>query len=92
MAHKPVSVCIHEFFFFSGFLNSWSKNSRYLLTSSRDWNIIIWDIASESDPPERFATIRFDAPVLSASFHPRNMYAAILSACHVFHLHIAIGK
>lgn len=50
----------------------WSKNSRWVLTSSKDWNIIIWDLASLCDPMQRHSTIRFDAPVLSASFHPRN--------------------
>ncbi|PCH41574.1 COMPASS complex protein [Wolfiporia cocos MD-104 SS10] len=50
----------------------WSRNSRYVLTSSKDWNVIVWDLASDSDPTRRQATIRFDAPVISASFHPRN--------------------
>ncbi|KAL4075626.1 WD40 repeat-like protein [Scleroderma citrinum] len=50
----------------------WSRNSRFVLTASKDWNIIIWDLASPSDPPRRHATIRFDAPVVTASFHPRN--------------------
>jgi COMPASS component SWD1 len=53
-------------------LHSWSRNSRYLLTSSKDWNVLIWDLASDCDPPQRYASIRFDAPVVSASFHPRN--------------------
>lgn len=52
----------------------WSRNSRYVLTASKDWNIIIWDLASPSDPPHRHATIRFDAPVMTASFHPRNSH------------------
>lgn len=50
----------------------WSRNSRYVLTASKDWNIIIWDLASPCDPPQRHTTIRFDAPVIAASFHPRN--------------------
>ncbi|KAG1902847.1 WD40-repeat-containing domain protein [Suillus fuscotomentosus] len=50
----------------------WSRNSRYVLTSSKDWNVIIWDLASPVDPPQRYNTIRFDAPVVSAYFHPRN--------------------
>ncbi|OSD04175.1 WD40 repeat-like protein [Trametes coccinea BRFM310] len=50
----------------------WSQNSRYVLTSSKDWNVIIWDLASDTDPPRRRATIRFDVPVASASFHPKN--------------------
>ncbi|ETW84254.1 hypothetical protein HETIRDRAFT_21704, partial [Heterobasidion irregulare TC 32-1] len=50
----------------------WSRNSRFVLTSSFDWNVIIWDLAADMDPPQRHATIRFDAPVSSAHFHPRN--------------------
>ncbi|PFH50346.1 hypothetical protein AMATHDRAFT_4081 [Amanita thiersii Skay4041] len=50
----------------------WSRNSRYLLTASKDWNAIVWDLASDCDPIQRHTTIRFDAPVVSASFHPRN--------------------
>ncbi|EMD40979.1 hypothetical protein CERSUDRAFT_121584 [Gelatoporia subvermispora B] len=50
----------------------WSRNSRYVLTSSKDWNICIWDMASDLDPPLPHSTIRFDSPVASASFHPRN--------------------
>ena len=42
------------------------------MTSSKDWNVVIWDLASETDPPRRVVTIRFDAPIASASFHPRN--------------------
>ncbi|KAF5361589.1 hypothetical protein D9757_011556 [Collybiopsis confluens] len=50
----------------------WSRHSRYVLTSSKDWNVIVWDLSSVCDPPQRHATIRFDSPVSSASFHPRN--------------------
>ncbi|KAH9853954.1 COMPASS complex protein [Lenzites betulinus] len=50
----------------------WSQNSRYVLTSSKDWNVIVWDLASDMDPPRRRATIRFDVPVVTASFHPRH--------------------
>ncbi|KAH9466856.1 hypothetical protein MJO29_000697 [Puccinia striiformis f. sp. tritici] len=46
----------------------WSRNSRYLLSASRDWNVIIWDLKSG----DRKQTIRFDAPVTSAQFHPIN--------------------
>ncbi|KAI5124879.1 hypothetical protein M0805_007309 [Coniferiporia weirii] len=56
----------------------WSRNSRFVLTTSKDWNIIIWDLTSDTDPPRRFSTIRFDAPVLSASFHPRNMQIVLV--------------
>ncbi|SGY21330.1 BQ5605_C016g08223 [Microbotryum silenes-dioicae] len=53
----------------------WSRNSRYLLTASRDWNVILWDLAASSAEQIQGArkyTIRFDAPVTSADLHPRN--------------------
>ncbi|KAG6896866.1 hypothetical protein C0992_005557 [Termitomyces sp. T32_za158] len=60
----------------------WSFNSRWILTSSKDWNVIKWDLASQCDPIQRMVTIRFDGPVLSASFHPRNsnIVLALLSS------------
>lgn len=54
---------------------SWSRNSRFVLTTSKDWNVVLWDLASDTDPPKRRTTVRFDAPVSSASFHPRNRYS-----------------
>ncbi|OCF41248.1 compass component swd1 [Kwoniella heveanensis CBS 569] len=56
---------------------SWSRNNRYLLTSSHDATAIIWDLSVLSHPSiagasARAHTIRFDAPVASAVFHPRN--------------------
>lgn len=60
---------------YSWLFQSWSRNSRFVLTSSKDWNVIVWDLASDIDPPQRKTTIRFDAPVSSASFHPRNRLA-----------------
>ncbi|MBW0462736.1 hypothetical protein O181_002451 [Austropuccinia psidii MF-1] len=53
----------------------WSRNSRYLLSSSRDWNVIIWDLQSG----ERRDTIRFDAPVTSAHFHPLNSKVVVVT-------------
>ncbi|GAA5850393.1 hypothetical protein JCM8547_001861 [Rhodosporidiobolus lusitaniae] len=53
----------------------WSPNSRYLLTASRDWNVIIWDLsaaAADTVEGERKHTVRFDTPVTSADLHPRN--------------------
>lgn len=63
---------------FDGSVYSWSRNSQFVLTSSKDWNVIVWDLASECDPPQRFNTVRFDAPVVSASFHPRNKYVSLV--------------
>ena len=55
------------------------------MTSSKDWNVVIWDLASETDPPRRVVTIRFDAPIASASFHPRNRYVEYNNYTHVTH-------
>jgi len=53
-----------------------------VLTSSKDWNAIIWDLASDTDPPKRVTTIRFDVPIVTAYFHPRNsqIVLALLSS------------
>ncbi|BGP16354.1 hypothetical protein JCM10213_004895 [Rhodosporidiobolus nylandii] len=53
----------------------WSSNSRYLLSASRDWNAIIWDLdasAADTVEGERRWTVRFDAPITSADLHPKN--------------------
>nr|GAT47739.1 predicted protein [Mycena chlorophos] len=50
----------------------WSRHSRFVLTTSKDWNVVVWDLADTCIPAQRYCTIRFDAPVVSASFHPRN--------------------
>jgi WD40 repeat protein len=54
-------VCLNDTF-------SWSRNSRYVMTSSRDWNCVLWDL----ETGERVKTIRFDCPASGASLHPRN--------------------
>ncbi|KAF7331669.1 WD-REPEATS-REGION domain-containing protein [Mycena kentingensis (nom. inval.)] len=50
----------------------WSRHSRFVLTTSKDWNVVVWDLANTCIPAQRHSTIRFDAPVMSALFHPRN--------------------
>ncbi|KAF7330766.1 COMPASS complex protein [Mycena venus] len=63
----------------------WSRHSRYVLTASKDWNVVVWDLASSCVPAQRCTTLRFDAPVVSASFHPRNRYRglAVVPDCSV---------
>lgn len=53
----------------------WSKKSKYLLSASRDWNVIVWDLLSG----ERRETVRFDAPVTSAQFHPKNSKVIVVT-------------
>ncbi|TQS37708.1 hypothetical protein Golomagni_01809 [Golovinomyces magnicellulatus] len=47
---------------------SWSRNGRYLLTSSQDWKCNIWDLQDLSI----ISSVRFEAPVYIADFHPQN--------------------
>ncbi|KZT39653.1 WD40 repeat-like protein [Sistotremastrum suecicum HHB10207 ss-3] len=64
----------------------WSRNSRFVLTSSRDWTMIVWDLASPIDPPQRHQTVYFDGVVLSGEFHPHNsrIMLAIMMTGEVF--------
>ncbi|KAF8305481.1 COMPASS complex protein [Clavulina sp. PMI_390] len=61
---------------------SWSRNSRYVLTSSRDWNCVLWDL----EEADRVHTIRFDCPVTGAHMNPRNsrIFVATLSSGQCF--------
>lgn len=45
---------------------SWSRDGRFLLTSSQDWTSIVWDLMDGSI----LRTVRFEAPVYLAEFHP----------------------
>ncbi|KAL4939503.1 hypothetical protein BDV06DRAFT_230986 [Aspergillus oleicola] len=47
---------------------SWSRDGRYLLSSSQDWKCILWDLKDGS----RVRTVRFEAPVYIAELHPYN--------------------
>lgn len=64
---------------------SWSRNNRYLVSASLDATCIVWDLSSmppllspasplanTSSAGLRHRTLRFDAPVATAYFHPRN--------------------
>ncbi|KAL9586204.1 MAG: hypothetical protein Q9212_001075 [Teloschistes hypoglaucus] len=47
---------------------SWSRDGRYLLSSSQDWKCILWDLQDGT----RLRTVRFEAPVYIAELHPTN--------------------
>ncbi|MCJ1339300.1 chromatin binding protein [Bachmanniomyces sp. S44760] len=47
---------------------SWSRDGRFLLSSSQDWKCILWDLKDGS----RLRTVRFEAPVYIAELHPFN--------------------
>ena len=47
---------------------SWEKSGRYLLSSSVDWKVILWDLKDGS----RLRTCNLGAPVYIAELHPQN--------------------
>ena len=47
---------------------SWSRDGRYLLSSSQDWKVILWDLRDGT----RARVVRFEAPVYIAEQHPYN--------------------
>jgi COMPASS component SWD1 len=47
---------------------SWSRDGRYLLTSSQDWKCNIWDLSTGAI----VKSVRFEAPVYIAEMHPWN--------------------
>jgi COMPASS component SWD1 len=50
-----------------------------VLSSSKDWNVVVWDLAARHEPMQRLRTVRFDSPVVSAGFHPRNRCVPFVS-------------
>jgi len=51
-------------------MGRWSRNSRYLLTSSRDFTCAVWDLAIPSRTGCKRDTVWFESPVTGAVFHP----------------------
>ncbi|KAI9820132.1 MAG: chromatin binding protein [Thelocarpon impressellum] len=54
---------------------SWSRDGRYLLSSSQDWKCILWDLSDGS----RVRTVRFEAPVYIAELHTYNHFLFVAS-------------
>ena len=84
---------------------NWSRNNRYLVSSSLDSTVIIWDLSVLNHPelnPQipiqsastaRVQALRFDAPVASAEFHPRNsrIVLATLTCNEVMLVDLRVG-
>ena len=49
---------------------SWSRSGRKLLSSSTDWNVIIWDVVQG----EAELRLRFPSPVMKVQFNPRDRH------------------
>lgn len=56
---------------------SWSHDSRYLLSGSRDWKCILWDLKSGGTRQKR--VFNFETPVWSAIFHPKDSTKFVVS-------------
>ncbi|KAI9744436.1 MAG: chromatin binding protein [Claussenomyces sp. TS43310] len=54
---------------------SWSRDGRYLLSSSQDWKCVLWDLQDGS----RLRMVKFDAPVYIAELHPFNHLMFVVS-------------
>ncbi|ODQ77729.1 hypothetical protein BABINDRAFT_172775 [Babjeviella inositovora NRRL Y-12698] len=52
---------------------SWSLCGRYLLSSSRDWKVNLWDLATKTV----LHTVKFDGPVWVGKLHPKNHLLAV---------------
>lgn len=52
---------------------SWSKDGRFLLSSSQDWKCILWDLKDGS----KASTVKFEAPVYIAELHPYHKYVEL---------------
>ncbi|ORX62772.1 WD40 repeat-like protein, partial [Hesseltinella vesiculosa] len=46
---------------------AWSRNGRYLLSGSKDWTCIVWDLVTAT----KRTKVRFDTPVMMAQMHPK---------------------
>lgn len=51
--------------------SSWSRDGRYILSSSQDKRVILWDLQDGS----RERVVRFEAMVFNAELHPFNRYS-----------------
>lgn len=54
---------------------SWSRSGRFILSSSRDWKCIFWDLLSGNKLKE----IKFESAIYSAYLHPFNDYQFVAS-------------
>jgi len=53
---------------------SWSRNGRTLLSSSTDWNLLLWDVLASTP----ILTVKFESPILTSLMHPRGQDIALV--------------
>lgn len=69
----------------------WSRDGRYLLSSSQDWTCKIWDLSKINQPVHQTAVIRsikFDGPIWLAVFHPKNHFSFVASIFEDHPVHV----
>lgn len=54
---------------------TWSAKGQFLLTSSRDWNCVVWNLEDGS----KESVYRFTSPILAAAIHP--LHKNLIIAC-----------
>ncbi|KAG5357882.1 Set1 complex component swd1 [Yarrowia sp. B02] len=54
---------------------SWSKDGRYILSASRDWTCMLWDLSTK----KATQTINFNTPVWGAQLHPSDHTLFVVS-------------
>ncbi|CAI5758354.1 unnamed protein product [Candida verbasci] len=57
---------------------NWSKCGRYLLTTSQDWYVKLWDLNKINSMPI-IRQIKFDGPIWSANLHPNDKFKFVAS-------------
>ncbi|KAI9347931.1 WD40-repeat-containing domain protein [Zopfochytrium polystomum] len=66
---------------------SWAFDGQFLLTSSRDWNCILWNLTDFT----KEAVFRFSSPIVSSAIHPSNEKIAVVcpQGSHPFFVQVA---
>ena len=63
---------------------SFSNDSKYLLSSSQDWNLILWDLYTQAIVYK----IPFDSPMLSACIHPTDPFKFLAIGEFAWHISV----
>lgn len=79
---------------------SWSKCGRYLLTSSQDWWVKLWDLQYVNNNNDEsgdiqspvIRQIKFDGPIWLASMHPENHFIFTASLFEDFPVYVDLSQ
>lgn len=68
---------------------SWSHDGRYLLSASRDWKCILWDLSTGGRQKRVF---NFETPVWSAFLHPKDATKFVVSLYEDLPRYVELGE